>query len=166
MPADTRGGGAFLGTIGFLLLVLAQFAVAPLLGGPVRVDFIVIALLFAAVRMRPGLAALTGLTLGVVIDALAPAHFGAAMLILTLIGVGASWLRAAFFGDNLGLTALLLIGGRFAFDVAYTLMTGATIGGSLLMTLGVWAPLSALATGVAGVVLLTLFRPLFRAKGS
>lgn len=165
-PQQTPGvSSALLGWLGFVLLVVAHFFVTPLVASAVRVDFLLIALLFAAVRMRPGFAALTGFLMGVALDAFAPSHFGAAALVLTVVGFGASWLRSAFFGDNVGLTGLFLVGGKFAFDLVYTLITGPLAGSTLLMSLLVWSPLSALATGVVGVLLLTLFRPLFRPTG-
>lgn len=165
-PQQTPGvGSALRGWFGFVLLVLAHFVIAPLIVSPVRVDFLLIALLFTAVRMRPGFAALTGFLMGIALDALAPSHFGAAALVLTVIGFVASWLRAAFFGDNVGLTGLFLVGGKYAFDLVYTLITGPIAGSTLVMSLLVWSPLSAIATGVVGVLLLTLFRPLFRPTG-
>lgn len=163
-PSQQRSGvaSALRAWIGFALLIAAHFAVRPLFAGPVSVDFALIAMLFASVRMRPGLAALTGFLIGVVLDALAPGSFGAAALVLTLLGFGASWLKAVFFADHVALTGLFIFGGKWTFDIAMTLLTGTKAGGSLLVALLLWAPLSAAATAVTAVLLLTLLRPLYR----
>lgn len=161
-PAPSGTASALRAWFGFALLITAQFAIRPLIRGPVSVDFAVIAVLFASVRMRPGFAALTGFLVGVALDALAPGNFGAAALVLTLLGFGASWLKAVFFADNLSLTALFLFGGKWLFDIAMALLVGATSGGSLVVSLLLWSPLSAALTALVAVLLLTLFRPLYR----
>lgn len=161
--APTPGlGSATRAWIGFALLILAQFAVRPLIPGRVAVDFALIAVLFSSVRMRPGLAALTGFVVGVALDALAPDSFGANALVLTLIAYGASWLKAVFFADHVGLTGLFVFGGKWVFDIATTLLTGVSSGTTVAVALLVWAPLSAALTALVAVLLLVFFRPLYR----
>jgi rod shape-determining protein MreD len=159
-------GSAMRAWIGLALLITAHFAVRPLFAGPVTVDFVLIAMLFASVRLRPGLAALTGFLIGIALDALAPGNFGAAALVLTLLGFGASWLKAVFFADHVALTGLFIFGGKWCFDIAMTLLTGTKGGGSLLVALLLWAPLSAAFTAAIAVLLLTLFRPLYRPQSN
>ncbi len=161
-PAPSGIGSAIRAWIGFALLIAAHFAVRPLFTGPVTVDFAIIALLFASVRMRPGFASLAGFLMGLALDALAPGSFGSATLVLTLLGFGASWLKAVFFADNLSLTALFIFGGKWIFDIAMTLLVGAKGGATLVVTLLLWSPLSAALTALVAVLLLTLFRPLYR----
>ncbi|MBL0939871.1 MAG: rod shape-determining protein MreD [Gemmatimonadaceae bacterium] len=162
-PAPTPGLGSMLRAwVGFSLLILAQFGVRPLIPGRVAVDFALIAVLFSSVRMRPGFAALTGFAVGVALDALAPDSFGASALVLTLIAFGASWLKAVFFADHVGLTGLFVFGGKWLFDIATTLLTGVSSGTTLVVALLVWAPLSAALTALVAVLLLVLFRPLYR----
>ena len=84
-------GSALRAWLGFALLLTAHFAIRPLIGGRAHVDFVVIAILFAAVRMRPGFAAVVGLLTGLALDALAPGTFGASALALTVVAFGASW---------------------------------------------------------------------------
>jgi rod shape-determining protein MreD len=148
--------------VGFFLLMLAQFAVRPLIAGRATVDFAVIAVLFSAVRMRPGLAALTGCLTGFALDALAPESFGASTIVLTLVAFGASWLKAVFFADHVALTGLFVFGAKWLFDIALTLLTGVGSGVSVLVTLLVWSPLSAALTALVAVLLLIVFRPLYR----
>ncbi|MFN4770917.1 MAG: rod shape-determining protein MreD [Gemmatimonas sp.] len=162
-PQPTPGlGSALRAWLGFALLITAQFGVRPLLGDGPSVDFAVIAVLFSAVRLRPGLAAVAGFATGVVLDALAPGNFGASALVLSLVAYGASWLKAVFFADHVALTGLFVFGAKWLFDVAMTVLTGVGAGASLVVTLLLWAPLSAAAPAVAAVVLLVLFRPLYR----
>lgn len=155
-------GSALRAWLGFSLLIVAQFGVRPLLAARASVDFAVIAVLFSAVRMRPGFAALTGFATGLALDALAPGSFGASALVLSLIAFGASWLKAVFFADHVALTGLFVFGAKWLFDVAMAMLTGVGSGASLLVALLLWAPLSAALTAVVAVLLLVLFRPLYR----
>src|SRR5437762_13482201 len=94
-----------------LLLLVAHFVVRPRLGDPrYAPDFLLIALLFFAFGTRPGLAALAGFAVGILTDALAPTAFGAAALATTLVGFGASWIRALFVTDNILINALFVLG--------------------------------------------------------
>ncbi len=68
----------------------------------------VIALLFGAVRLRPGHAAIYGFLLGMIADSLAPTGFGAVALAMTAVGFCASWMKAVFFADHPALNALFL----------------------------------------------------------
>lgn len=162
-PQQNQGlGSALSAWFGFTMLLTAHFAVRPLFSVRANVDFILIAILFSAVRMRPGLAALTGFLTGLAIDALAPGSFGASALVLSLVAFVASWLKAVFFDDHVALTGLFVFGGKWLFDVAMTLLTGGASGTSLVATLLFWSPLSAALTALLAVVLLTVFRPLYR----
>lgn len=157
-------GSAARAFTGFALLVTAHFAIRPLFGSRVMVDFLVIAILFAAVRMRPGLAAVLGFALGVSVDALAPGAFGAASLALTLIAFAASWLKAVFFANHIALTGLFIFLGKWCFDAIYSLAGGGARGVDLVVQLLLWTPLAAALTATVAVLLLTLFRPLYRAQ--
>jgi rod shape-determining protein MreD len=155
-------GSAVRAWLGFVLLLTAHFAIRPLIGGHVHVDFVLIAILFAAVRMRPGFAAVVGLLTGLGLDALAPGTFGASALALTVVAFGASWLKAVFFADHVALTGLFVFAGKWLFDVALTLLTGGVAETSWLVTVLLWSPLSAALTALLATLLLTLFRPLYR----
>lgn len=162
-PQPTPGiGSALRAWVGFGLLFLAHFAVRPLIPGRATVDFAVIAVLFSAVRMRPGLGALTGFLTGLALDALAPGGFGAHALVLTVVAFGASWLKAVFFADHVALTGLFVFGAKWLFDIAMTVLTGSASGASIVVSLLLWAPLSAALTAMLAVLLLVLFRPLYR----
>ena len=162
-PQQSSGiASALRAWIGFALLVGAQFGVRPLIAGRATVDFAVIAVLFAAVRMRPGLAAIVGFVTGMALDALSPEGFGASALVLTVVAFGASWLKAVFFADHVALTGLFVFGAKWLFDVVMALLTGIGAGTSLFAALLIWSPLSAALTAMVAVLLLVVFRPLYR----
>jgi rod shape-determining protein MreD len=94
----------------FLLLVVLHYTVRPLLGTRVSVDFLVIALLLAAVHVRPGAAALIGFVTGVIADSLTPLSFGAGALAMSAVASAASWLKSTVFGDNMLLQAIFIRG--------------------------------------------------------
>jgi rod shape-determining protein MreD len=147
-----KGGGVFL------LLVALHYTVRPLLGTRVTVDFLVISVLLAAVHVRPGVAALIGFVTGLIADSLTPLSFGAGALAMSAVASAASWLKAAVFGDNVLAQTIFLAAGKFAFDVIYLMAEGRLPLGDLAIQLVLWSPLSALATGLAGVLVVSTFR--------
>jgi len=150
----------------FVALVGAQYFVRPLLAWRVPVDFLVIAVLLIAVRVRPGIAALVGFLLGLVADAMAPESFGAGALGMTLVGFGASWLKAVFFSDNVFLHAFFFFVGKWTFDTIFVL--AARQGGvyDLTTRVALWSPMEAGVTAVAGVGVLLLFRGVLEAPAT
>jgi rod shape-determining protein MreD len=151
--------GTVRATVAFVVLILLDFSVRPLLGWRAEIDFRLIALLLAAVRVRPGTAAALGCAIGIVSDSLTPAAFGAGALAMTIVGYCASWLKAVFFADNLALNGFFFFAGRWAFTIIYVLAARQASGVELVQQLLVWAPLSAAATAIAGVFLLVFMRP-------
>ena len=150
----------------FAALIALHFAVRPLFDARANVDFLVIALLLAAVRVRPGGAAVIGFLLGVMLDSLVPGAFGAAPLGMTLVGYGASWLKPVFFADNLPLNAFFFFAGKWVFDLVYLGVGRRHDGTELMMQLLLWSPLAAALTAAAGVLLLVIARPLTEARAS
>lgn len=148
--------------VGFALLVVAHFAIRPLFHARFNVDFIIIAILFASVRVRPGVAAVLGLLAGLSLDALAPQAFGAASLAYVVVANAASRVKAVFFADHVALTGAFVFLGKWAFDAIYTLLNGGARGIELVVQLLLWSPLSAALTALVAIVLLTALRPLYR----
>jgi rod shape-determining protein MreD len=149
----------FFKTLGvFLLLLVLHYTVRPLLSSRISVDFMVIAVLLAAVHVRPGVAALTGFATGLIADSLAPLAFGAGALALSAVGAAGSWLKSAVFGDNALAQIVFLGAGKWAFDIIYLVAERRLGIGDLAVQLALWSPLSAIATGLAGVVVLSTFR--------
>jgi rod shape-determining protein MreD len=144
----------------FLILVLLHYTLRPLLGWRAPMDFLILALLLSAIRVRPAAGALIGLALGIVSDSLTPDALGAGAIAMTIVGYLASWLKAVFFADNIALNAFFFFLGKWVFDVIYFIVEHRLLGIELVQQLLLWSPLSAAATAVAGVVLLFVMRPL------
>jgi rod shape-determining protein MreD len=148
----------------FAVLVALQYGVRPLFTWRATPDFLVIALLLAAVRLRPGASALLGMVLGFAADALAPGAFGAAALAFTLVGFAASWLKAVFFADNLAINAVFFFAGKWAADVAFLAAERRLAPMEFVVQALVWSPLSAALTAVVGLALLVVARPVLDAS--
>jgi rod shape-determining protein MreD len=144
----------------FLILVLLHYTLRPLLGWRAPMDFLLLALLLSAIRVRPAAAAVIGLILGIVSDSLTPESLGAGAVAMTVVGYLASWLKAVFFADNLALNAFFFFLGKWIFDVIYFSVEQRLGGIELIQQLLLWSPLSAAATAIAGILLLLIMRPL------
>lgn len=153
-------GRALRATLAFAILITLHFTLRPLLGWRTEADFLVIALLLAAVRVRPGTAALIGLVLGLMIDSMAPSTFGAAALALATVGFVAAWLKAVFFADNLALNAIFFFVGKWVFDILRLVAERRVFGEEFAMQFLLWSPLSAAVTALAGIIMLVVLRPL------
>lgn len=144
----------------FLILVVLHYTLRPLLGWRAPMDFLVLALLLAAIRVRPAAGALIGLALGIISDSLTPDALGAGAIGMTIVGYLAAWLKAVFFADNIALNAFFFFLGKWIFDVIYFSVEQRLGGVELIQQLLLWSPLSAAATAMAGVLLLFIMRPL------
>jgi rod shape-determining protein MreD len=142
----------------FAGLVAMQYSVRPLLGWHVTMDFLVIAVLLVAVRVRPAVATTIGFLTGLVADSLTPISLGAGALAMSVIGFAASYLKAVFFADNVVLHAFFFFVGKWAFDILYLLASRRLAPSELASELLLWSPLAAAMTAVVGVLVLLLFR--------
>ena len=153
-------GAALRTAVVVVVLVVVQFVVQPLMPWRVSPDFLVIAVLYAAVRIRPGWAAVLGFVIGLATDSLSLGAFGAGAVAMSAVGFGASWLKPAFFADTVAINASFLFVGKWAFDAVYVLVQHRMSFGATIVQLFVWSVLSAMVTAVAGVVAMALLRPL------
>jgi rod shape-determining protein MreD len=153
-------GGTVRAVITFLILVLLHYTLRPLLGWRAPMDFLLLALLLASIRVRPAIAALIGLAMGLVADSLTPEALGAGAVAMTVVGYLASWLKAVFFADNLALNAFFFFLGKWVFDLIYFVVEQRLGGIELVQQLLLWSPLSAAATAAAGIILLLIMRPM------
>lgn len=144
----------------FAILVVLHYTLRPLLGWRAPMDFLVLALLLSAIRVRPAAGALIGLALGIVSDSLTPDALGAGAIAMTIVGYLASWLKAVFFADNIALNAFFFFLGKWVFDLIYFTVEHRIGGIEFVQQVLLWSPLSAAATAVAGVLLLFVMRPL------
>ncbi|HEX5634331.1 MAG TPA: hypothetical protein VFX50_13920 [Gemmatimonadales bacterium] len=150
----------------FLLLVLLHYGLRPLLGWRTPVDFLVIAVLLASVRVRPGVGSLVGLATGLLAGSFVPSALGAAALAMTLMAAAASWLKAVFFADNVVLHGFFFFLGKWTFDAIFLLAGGGLGGGGLATQLFLWSPLSAAVTALAGVLILIVLRPVLEPQSA
>lgn len=142
-----------------VVLLLLEFYLVPSVvetthGMP---DFLILMLLLLAIREEPGVGALTGFMIGLVVDVLTPAHFGAGILANVLVGWGAAYGRGIFFADNILVNAGLFFIGTWVRDALMLLFSGTPLR-SLPAEALLWAPLQSLSTAVVGVVIVVIFR--------
>jgi rod shape-determining protein MreD len=145
--------------LAFLILVVLHYTLRPVLEWRTSIDFLLIALLLASVRMRPGAAAVLGFAMGLVADSLAVGAFGAT-LAMTVVGFAASWLRAVVFAENLVLHAAFFFAGKWVFDIIFLLVERRVKGLDLVFQLLIWSPLTAMVTALAGLLVLIIMRPM------
>jgi len=150
----------------FVLLVALHYSLRPVLAWRAPIDFLVIALLLVAVRARPGVAAMAGFALGIMADSLTPEAFGAGALAMAVVGFGASWLKAAFFADNVALNGIFVFVGKWVFDLIFLVAERRLQGTDLLVQAALWSPLAAAATAATGLVVLLAVRPVLGAPRS
>ncbi len=146
------------------ILIVLHYTLRPLLAWRASIDFLIIALLIGSVRLRPGAAAMYGFFLGFVADSVDVSGFGAAALAMSVVGFGASWLKAVFFADNLVLNGFFLFIAKWVFDVLFLILGRHAHGAELMVQMFVWSPIAAAVTAVAGVVVLTVLRPLMETR--
>jgi len=148
------------------VLIFLHYTLRPLLAWRASADFLIIALLLAAVRVRPGVAALFGFVLGLASDSLTLGQFGAGALAMTLIGFSWSRLKAVFFADHVLLNGFFLFLGKWAYEIIMNIVERRIHGVELIMQILVWSSLSAAVTAVAGVIALMLLRPVLETRAS
>src|ERR1700712_1004870 len=115
------------------ILIVLHYTLRPLLAWRASIDFLIVALLLGAVRLRPGSAAVYGFFLGLMADSLSAGGFGAAALAMTIVGFSASWLKAVFFADNLALNGFFLFLAKWVFDLIFLIVGHRTPPGELAM---------------------------------
>ena len=147
-----------LGSI-LILLVVLHFALRPWLGDPRPApDFLLLALLIYALRTRPGNAAVAGVVVGLVSDALTPVAFGSGMLAYAVVGYLAAWGKAVFFAEKVAVSGVFFFCGTVVRDVLVLLWGGHVRGSALFWQLGVWTMLKGVTTAIVGVAVLLAFR--------
>jgi rod shape-determining protein MreD len=152
--------------IAFVVLIVLHYTLRPVLGWRTSIDFLVIALLIASVRMRPGLAAMLGFAMGLVADSLSVGAFGSAALAMSVVGFAASWLRAIVFAENLALHAAFFFAGKWLFDVVFLIIERRLKGFELITQLFIWSPITAMVTALAGILVLILMRPMLETQSA
>jgi rod shape-determining protein MreD len=138
------------------ILVFVHFALRVGFGLEDRApDLLTVATLFGARRLRSTGAALLGLLLGVLADALSLIAFGASAVALAIVGFLGARSRDMFEGDSLVFVTIYLFLGVWLRQVIQVLVSRQGIDWSVLYTS---APLVAAYAALAGIVALGVFR--------
>ncbi|HUF29954.1 MAG TPA: rod shape-determining protein MreD [Gemmatimonadaceae bacterium] len=161
-----KGWSALRTALAFVILVVLHYTLRPMLAWRAEPDFLLIATLLVAIRVRPGTAALLGFALGLIADSLTVHAFGAGALGLALVAFAASWLKAVFFADNAALNAFFFFVGKWAFNTIYLIVEHRFTGGELIEQIFVWSVLSAAVTAFVGLAILLILRPILRPSTS
>lgn len=142
------------------LLVLIHLVLRVTLGlGELAPDLLTVAVLLGARAARPSLAAMLGLVLGILRDALAVGGMGSAAVVLTVLGYLGARTQDLFEGESVVFAALYLFLGKWLHDSVYWLLRrGPVREGDLVEVLLIAQPIAALYAAAAGVALLVLFR--------
>ena len=142
----------------FVVLIVAHFVLHLALGlGASAPDLLTVALLLSARRVRGAVAALFGLGLGLISDALSAGSFGADAVAMTILGYLGARSRDLFDGDSLLFVGVYLFVGKWLHEVAYWLLAPAARGDAVSQ-LVIQAPLAALYTAIGGAVALLIYR--------
>jgi cell shape-determining protein MreD len=140
---------ATLVVLHFVLRVGLQLAYAP--------DLLVVALLLAARRLRPGSAAGLGLLLGVLDGAARPFAMGASALAFCVLAYLASRSKEYLVGDNPFTLMAYLAFGKWLFDVALWMLLSTRGHAPPVATLVV-SMVAAVYAGLAGLAAVTAYR--------
>lgn len=146
--------------VGFVaVLVVLYFLLRVGLGlGALAPDFLVIALLLAARRMRAGWAAGLGLMLGVLDGAAHPLTMGAGAVALAVLGYLGARSREFLSGDSPVVLALYLFAGKWIYDVLmWVLLLRFNLSGPVTMLLMV-SPLAAAYAAAVGLAAAAAYR--------
>lgn len=128
-------------------------------------DLLTLALLLTARELRGGAAAGFGFFYGLLEDAFAILSFGANTLVMTVIGILGARTRDLFIGESALFYMLYLGGGMWARAALHWLLSSPEGRGAPGPALLVEAPLVALYTTGAGLLLLFLTGRLVRERG-
>jgi len=141
------------------VLVVLHFLLHLGLGlGGVAPDLLTVAVLLAA-RVLPGArAALLGLGLGLLQDALALRSFGAEAVTQALLGFAGAHTRDFFVGESAAFVGIYLFVGKWAHDVVFYVLARPGGGSAVLWRLMLQAPVAALYAAACGALALFLYR--------
>jgi rod shape-determining protein MreD len=132
----------------------------------IAMDFILIATMVIAVRVRPGFAALLGFATGLLVDVQSPDAMGSSALGLALIAFGASFVKASVFSEKPAMNAALFFLGKWGYDVIFLIADGKFASADSLGQIFLWSPLAAALTASAGALCLSIMKPLLRESRS
>jgi cell shape-determining protein MreD len=141
------------------VLVVLYFLLRTGLGmGELAPDFLVLALLLGARRMKAGWAAGLGFALGLLDGAAHPLTMGAGSVALAVLGYAAARSREWLPGDSPVMLALFLFAGKWMFDLLmWILLLRLNLSGPV-STLLLVSPLAAAYAAAAGLAAAAAYR--------
>jgi rod shape-determining protein MreD len=141
------------------ILVVLHLTIRLALGlGPEVPDLLTVAVLLAVRRLSGFQAAVLGLLLGLLHDAVSLLAFGAQAVTYTVLGYLGARSRDVFFGDSLLFVGLYLFLGKWLHDVMYYLIAGPALRGDAVTRFLIQAPVAALWAAAVGLAALLLYR--------
>jgi rod shape-determining protein MreD len=152
-----KRSGYFWLFIALLVIVHFMLRVGFGLGSP-SPDFLTVAALLGARRLRASLAAILGFGLGLLQDGLALAAFGTSTFALTVVSFLGARTRDFFEGDSFLFLGFYLFIGKWIRDAIVFGLTVRTARVDATGALLVEAPIEALVTAVAGAVAFLIYR--------
>jgi rod shape-determining protein MreD len=144
----------------FLILVTLHYALRPVMYWRTPIDFVLIGCLIVAVRVRPGVAAVVGFSVGLLVGVQSPGSMGSAAMALAGVAYAASFLKASVFADRPAMNTFMFFGGKWVYDIVFLLVEGDVLSSAALTQIFVWSVLAAVVTAIAGAATLALARPL------
>lgn len=154
MTGDSRGKFVAFAVI----LVALHFILRVGLGlGPFAPDLLVVTLLVAARRLRPGTAAGLGVLLGL-LEGAVTYQIGPASLVLAVLGFAASRSRETVSGDSPLVLLLYLFAGKWLYDVMLYLVLVPLDRAGPASSLVLLSPVAALYAAAAGLAAVAAYR--------
>jgi hypothetical protein len=148
--------GARLWLLVAILVVLHLFLHVGLGLGVAAPDLATIGLLLAAREIGLGPAALVGLLLGLLEDALSVLAFGANSVAMTIVAIGGAFTRDLFVGDSRLFVVLYFLIGKWVRDVLHWVSVGEGIRQPFVDQVLIQGAIGSVYAAVIGLGLMTL----------
>ncbi len=169
MTGLSGGGGRatrpLVTAVAVAALVVGHYAVRPFLPPQVPVGFLLVAVLFLAVRVRPGAAAVAGLVAGLAADTSSALPLGTTSLVWIALGFLAARMRAVLFGEQAVVAGAVAFGASWLGDLLVALARPSGTSALSAASLLVWSPLGALLTAGLAIGVHLLARDASRPGG-
>jgi rod shape-determining protein MreD len=160
-----RAGRPVVTALVVAALVAGHYAVRPFLPPRVSVGFLLVGVLFLAVRVRPGGAAVAGLVAGLAADASGALPLGTTSLVWIALAFLAARTRAVLFGEQAVVAGVAAFGASWVGDLLLALARPSGTSALSAASLGVWSQLGALLTAGLAIGVHLLARDASRPGG-
>lgn len=141
-----RGPRPVVAALVVAALVVGHYTVRPFLPPRVPVGFLLVGVLFLAVRVRPGAAAVAGLIAGLAADTSGALPLGTTSLVWITLAFLAARMRAVLFGEQAMVAGAVAFGASWIGDLVLALARPSGTSALSAMSLLLWSPIGALLT--------------------